>query len=273
MPVVRRGPGRSLRALIVVIGLAVPALPLRADDAVPIALHLIPGTYVTSESLVHLVTIDINKTLKAMAAGRAEDKTVLEDRAIVLTVQAAGAVSEIETNTRRYGGNSKDTDTKERTNSYQGTIAPDGVRTPPQPVLEDAGDGALDQLPDIPLAPGQQWTFTRPIKTDRDLGQGTMTYTDKVVRVDDRAGHKIATIEVTGVGRIDPASDLAAHGFKTAEMKFGGTAEFDTTAGLPGVQHYTGKVTWTTVVMMQHIPVTFNDAYDATPLVPRPPKT
>ena len=39
---------------------------------------------------------------------------------------------------------------------------------------------------DIPLAPGQIWTFTRPIKTDRDLGQGTMTYTDKLARVDDR---------------------------------------------------------------------------------------
>ena len=32
----------------------------------------------------------------------------------------------------------------------------------------------------------------------------------------------------------------------------------------------TGKVVWTTVVMLQHIPDAFNDTYDATPLIPKP---
>ena len=51
---------------------------------------------------------------------------------------------------------------------------------PPQAMLEDAGDGALDQLPDIPLAPGQSWTFSRHVKAEREFGDGPMTYLDKV---------------------------------------------------------------------------------------------
>jgi hypothetical protein len=178
-------------------------------------------------------------------------------------------VSETETNTRKFGGEKpKDATTKVRTVQYDGTIAPDGIRTPARDTLGDAGDGALDQLPDIPLAPGQVWTFSREVRTDRELGEGPMTYTDKVDRIEDRAGHRIAIIDVTGVGRISPAADMASHGFKSAEMKLSGTAEFDTTTGLPGVQHYTGKVRWGTVVMFAHIGVVFNDTYDAAPLSP-----
>jgi len=243
--------------------------PARADDSVPIALHLTPGRYVTSEKLVHLVTFEMSKALKSMAAGKADDQTILEDRDVVMLVKTGNAVSETETNSRKFGGDKpKDTSVKVRTVQYDGTIAPDGIRTPPRDVLGDAGDGALDQLPDIPLSTGQVWTFSRQIHTDRELGEGPMTYTDKVARIEDRAGHRVAIIDVTGVGRISPAADMASHGFKSAEMNFSGTAEFDTTTGLPGVQHYTGKVRWTTVVMFAHIGVVFNDTYDAAPLSP-----
>lgn len=216
---------------------------------------------------MHLVVFDMSKTLKSMAGGRANDETVLEDRDISLVVRDANAVSETETNTRKYGGDKpKSSEVKVRTVQYDGTIAPDGIRTPPRDALGDAGDGALDQLPDIPLAPGQSWTFWRHVHTDRDLGEGNMTYLDKVDRVEDRNGHRIAIISVTGTGQITPAKDLQDHGFKTAPMTFSGTAEFDTTTGLPGVQHYTGKVRWATTVMFAHIGVVFNDTYDATPL-------
>jgi hypothetical protein len=270
----RRPRGWSLRALLVLFSCAACALafPARADDAVPIALHLTPGHYVTSEKLVHLVIFDMSKTLKSMAAGRADDQTVLETRDVEIVAKAGNAVSETDTDTRKYGGDKpKSSDVKVRTVQYDGTIAPDGIRTPPRDVLGDAGDGAIDQLPDIPLAPGQSWTFSRHILTDRELGDGNMTYLDKVDRVEDRNGHRIAIISVTGTGLIAPAKDLQSHGFRASTMDLTGTAEFDTTTGLPGVQHYTGKVRWSTTVMFAKIGVIFNDTYDAAPLATKPP--
>jgi hypothetical protein len=266
--------GWSLRALFVLFSCAACALafPARADDAVPIALHLTPGHYVTSEKLVHLVIFDMSKTLKSMAGGRADDQTINETRDVEIIAKAGNAVSETETNTRKYGGDKpKSSDAKVRTVQYDGTIAPDGIRTPPRDVLADAGDGAIDQLPDIPLAPGQSWTFSRHILTDRELGDGNMTYLDKVDRVEDRNGHRIAIISVTGTGLIAPAKDMQSHGFRASTMDLTGTAEFDTTTGLPGVQHYTGKVRWSTTVMFAKIGVIFNDTYDAAPLAPKPP--
>jgi hypothetical protein len=270
---VRRAWGRSLRALLVFFSCAAGmlAFPARADDAVPIALHLMPGRYAMTEKLVHLVTFDMSKTLKSMAAGRADDQTILESRDILMLVKDGNALSETETNTRTYGGDKpKSSEVKVRAVQYDGTIAADGIRTPPRDVLGDAGDGALDQLPDIPLAPGQSWTFSRNIRTDRELGEGSMTYLDKVDRVEERNGHRIAIISVTGNGQITPVKDMQSHGFRTSAMTFGGTAEFDTTTGLPGVQHYTGKVRWGTTVMFAHIGVIFNDTYDATPLQVKP---
>lgn len=270
---VRRSGGWSLRALLIFFSCAACALafPARADDAVPIALHLKPGHYATSEKLVHLVIFDMSKTLKSMAGGRADDQTILESRDIEIVAKDGNAVSETETNSRKYGGDKpKSSDVKVRTVQYDGTIAPDGIRTPPRDVLADAGDGALDQLPDIPLAPGQSWTFSRQIRTDRELGQGGMTYLDKVDHVEDRSGHRIAIISVTGTGLITPVKDMQDHGFRASTMTLSGTAEFDTTTGLPGVQHYTGKVRWGTTVMFAHIGVIFNDTYDAAPLAPKP---
>ena len=271
---VRRIRGWSLRALLCFLSCAVCALafPVRADDAVPIALHLTPGSYVTSQKLVHLVIFDMSKALKSMAAGRADDQTILEERDLVIVVKSGNAVSETETNTRKYGGDKpKSSDEKVRSVQYDGSIAPDGIRTPPRDVLADAGDGALDQLPDIPLAPGQVWTFSRHVKTDRELGEGNMTYLDKVDHVEDRNGHRIAIITVTGTGLITPVKDMQDHGFRASTMDLSGTAEFDTTAGLPGVQHYTGKVRWSTTVMFAHIGVIFNDTYDAAPVQLKPP--
>jgi hypothetical protein len=270
---VRRAAQWSLRALAVFFAWAACALafPARADDSVPIALHLTPGHYATSEKLVHLVIFDMSKTLKSMAGGRADDETILEERAVEMAVKDGNAVSETETNTRKYGGDKpKSSDVKVRTVQYDGTIAPDGIRTPPRDVLADAGDGALDQLPDIPLAPGQTWTFSRHIRTDRELGEGNMTYLDKVDRIEDRNGHRIAIISVTGTGLIAPVKDMQDHGFRASTMDLSGTAEFDTTTGLPGVQHYVGKVRWSTTVMFAHIGVIFNDTYDAAPLAVKP---
>jgi len=268
---VRRRSGRSLRALCLLGGLLVLSMPARADDAVPIALHLTPGRYVRSQKLVHLVTFDIPKTYKAMAGGRADDQTILEDRDQVIVVKDGGAVDIAETNTRRFGGDHpKETDSKVRTSTWDGSIAPNGVMTPAQTILEDPGDGALDQLPDIPLSAGQQWTFSRHVKVERDFADGPMTYVDKVDHFEDRAGHRIAIINVTGTGPMMPNKDMLDHGFKAATMDLSGTAEFDTTAGLPGVQHYTAKVTWSTKAMFLKIPVTINDTYDATAVQLKP---
>jgi hypothetical protein len=238
---------------------------------VPIALHLTPGRYVRTQKLVHLVVFDIPKTYKSMAAGRADDETILEDRAQVLTLKEHGAITIAETNTRHFGGDHpKESGSKVRTSTYDGTIAPNGTLNPPQAVLEDAGDGALDQLPDIPLAPGQQWTFSRHVKVERDFAEGSMTYLDKVDKVEDRNGHKIAIITVTGTGPMTPNKEMLDHGFRAATMDLTGTAEFDTTAGLPGVQHYTAKVTWATKAMFLKVPVVLTDTYDATPVELKP---
>jgi len=273
---VRRNREQSLRVLLIAAAsvlLLCVASRARTDDAVPISLQLTPGPYHRTEKLVHLIVFDMSKTLKSMAAGRADDQTIIEDRTRALMIKEKGAISETETNVRRFGGDKpKEPTVKERTLQYEGSIAPDGIRTPPREALEDAGDGALDQLPDIPLAPGQTWTFSRKIHTDRELGQGWMTYLDKLVRVEQRGTHRIAIIDVKATGRIAPVTDMQSHGFKTSTMELAGTAEFDTTTGLPGVQHYTGKVRWSTTVMMfTHIGVIFNDTYDAAPLEPGAP--
>jgi hypothetical protein len=270
---VRRSAWRSLRiALLAGLAFAGACLPAGASDAVQISLHLTPGHYWRTQKLVHLVQYDLAKVYKQMAAGKADDETVLEDRDQAILIKTGNAINFTETNTRRYGGDHpKETDEKVRTVTYDGTIAPDGVLTPPQPVLEDAGDGALDQLPDIPLAPGQQWTFSRTVRAERDLGIGPMTYVDKVDRVEERNGHRIAVISVTGSGQMTPPKDMESRGFKPAPMDLTGTAEFDTTTGLPGVQHYTGKVTWVTKVMGVHIGVIFNDTYDSAALLPGTP--
>jgi len=230
------------------------------------ALHFAPGArYTRSEDVIHLVTYDINKTLRNLTGNRSNPVTILETRQRTLILNAPDNVKETETNTRRYAPGAKDKAVIVRTVDYSGQLFPDGVRKPPPDALEDAGDGALDQLPDQPIHLGQSWSFTRPIKVERTLGQGTMTYTDKLDRIEERNGKRIAIIDVTGVGRIDTARDLQHKGFKTATMVLTGNADFDLTDGLPGAQHYAARVEWGTRIFFTHIGVIFDDTYDATP--------
>jgi hypothetical protein len=267
----RRRTYQSLRAASVAVAIACMLAGervARADDAIGISLHFAPGAhYQRTEKLVHFITYDISKTLKGLAGSRADDVTILEDRTRTLSMlDASGKIQVTAENTRRFGGaNPKDKSVKQRTDKYEGTIWPNGVTRPASVALGDAGDGALDQLPDKPLAIGQTWTFQRPVKVDRELGQGTMTYTDKLARVEERGGHRIAIIEVAGTGRVDAAKDLQAKGFHTAPIALKGTAEFDTTTGLPGTQHYTADVEWMTHVIFAKVGVKFHDTYDATP--------
>jgi hypothetical protein len=267
----RHGACRSLCAAVALAALAFAVAGERAasaDDAVGMTLRFTPGAhYQRTEKLVHLVTYDLSKTLKKLAGGKADDVTILEDRTRTLSMlDTSGKVVVTEQNTRRFGGATpKDKSVKQRTDKYEGTIWPNGVMRPASPALGDVGDGALDQLPDKPLAVGQTWTFDRPVKIDRELGQGSMTYTDKLSRIEVRAGHRIAIIDVAGTGRVDAAKDLQAKGFHTATVLLTGTAEFDTTTGLPGTQHYTAGTEWMTHVMFAKIGVKFNDTYDATP--------
>jgi len=236
---------------------------------VQLAWHLAPSAaYTSSTHMSHVVSYDMNGTLKALMGSRADDVTILEDRAVSTTTGSTGAVDEEIADQRRYGGTDpKDTSVQKRTASYKGAIAPDGECTPSDEPLVDAGAGALAQLPSGPIQTGATWTFTRRILVERDLGSGTMTYTDTLTRVDTRGGHQIAVVDVKGAGRVDLTSDLQAKGFHTTDMALEGTGEFDVTAGLPGVGHYTAHAEWTTRLLGVKVGIIFDDTYDATPWV------
>ena len=230
------------------------------------AWHLAPAAKYTSTSqMTHVVSYDMNGTLRAIAGSRADPVTILEQRVATLAAGQSGAVNVTTVDTRRYGGaHPKDASVVSRTVEYKGTEAADGTRTPTDEPLVDAGDGALSQLPRSPLAVGQSWGFARKILVEREMGQGTMNYTDTLTRIDVRGGHQIAVIDVKGDGRADVASDLQAKGFRTAELTLAGTAEFDLTAGLPGVQHYTAHAEWSIRPFGVHVGVIFDDTYEAT---------
>lgn len=239
-----------------------------ADESVRIAWHLAAGKrFEETQEVKHLIAFELNKMLRGLAGSRANDTIILEERRRTLAVASTPSnVEETEVKVRRYGGDDpKDKSVKQRTETFSGTMEPDGKRAPAPPAMEDAGDGALYQLPEGDVSPGQMWMVTHQVLVDRELGQGPMSYTEKLLRVDEREGHKIAVIQVDGTGRLDVAKDLQAKGFKTATMTLHGTAEFDVTAGLPGVQHYEGRVQWNTRIMFTHIGLIFTDTYDAQP--------
>jgi hypothetical protein len=142
-----------------------------------------------------------------------------------------------------------------------------GHCNPSDEPLTDPGDGALSVLPAGPIAAGTTWTFTRRFLVDREMGAGTMSYTDAVARVEDRAGHRVAVINVTGAGRADVAQDLQAKGFRTAAMQLAGVAQFDLTSGLPLLQHYTAHAEWSIRPFGVHIGLIFDDTYDADPFM------
>jgi hypothetical protein len=214
--------------------------------------------------MTHVVSYDMNGALRALMGARAQTTTIVEDRSIALTAGENGAVDEQTADARRYGGTDpKDKSVVNRTMRYQGTMAADGKRSPDEEPLADAGDGALAQLPDTAVAVGQSWSFSRTFHVERDLGQGSMTYTDTLTKIDTRDGHQVATIDVKGAGRADLASDLAAKGFHTADLTLSGSAEFDVTSGLAGTQDYTAHTEWETRPMGVHLGIIFDDTYHA----------
>ena len=272
--------GLSLRAACVaaaaLASVALSIVPAPASETVRIAWRLAPGSrFEETQKLKHVIAYDLNKTLRGLAGSRANDVIILEERKRSLTVGANSKnVEETAITTRRYGGDDpKDKSVKQRTDKFSGMMEPDGKRTPAATLLQDAGDGALYFLPDSEVVPGQSWTFAHRIRVESELGEGPMTYGEKLVRIDERAGHRIAVIQVDGSGRIDIAKDLRAKGFKTATMTLHGTAEFDLTAGVPGAQHYSGRVQWNTRVMFANVGVIFSDSYDAEPWTAAPQRS
>lgn len=220
--------------------------------------------YTDEVHMTHVIANDLNGIYKKLAGSKADPVTILEDRTTEFGAGQGGSVDGSILDVRHYGGlQSKDTSIMKRTSTYKGTIAATGHRTPTDEPLYDVGEGPLSDFPAMPVAVGQSWTLTRNVLVDRDLGHGTMTYTDTLEKIDLRQGHRIAVIAVKGAGRVDVAPDLTAKGFKTSDIALTGTAEFDTTTGLPGVQHYTAHAQWNTRVMWIHLGLIFDDTFDA----------
>ena len=237
--------------------------PAPAGSPVLLAWHLDPSVrYSATAHMTHAITYDMAQVFKNLAGHKADPTTIIDDRTADVAPGPAGAIDVSIVDVRHYGGQSKDTSSVRRTAAYKGTIAPTGKRTPTDDPLFDVGAGPLTGFPVTPVAPGQSWTLSRNVLVERDLGSGAMTYTDTLTRVDARAGHKIAIIAVRGAGRVDVTPDLQTKGFKTADITLTGSAEFDTTAGVPGVQHYAAHVQWNTRVMWTHIGLIVDDTYD-----------
>jgi len=239
--------------------------PAPAGTPTVLAWRVDPSTRYTEEvHMSHVIANDLAGIYKKLAGSKADPVTILEERTTDLNAGQDGGIDGSTVDVRHYGGlQSKDASVMKRASTYKGTIAPNGRRTPADEPLYDAGAGALCEFPSTPVAVGQSWTLTRSILVDRDLGHGSMTYTDTLEKFDIRQGHRIAVIAVKGAGRVDVAPDLAAKGFKTADMALTGTAEFDTTTGLPGIQHYTAHVQWNTKVLWVHLGLVFDDTFDA----------
>ena len=240
-------------------------VPVQTAEPASLAWHIVPSAhYATDVQMTHVNSFDMNGMLRKLMGSRADTTTIIEQRAIALAAGEKGKVDISTVDIRRYGGDHpKDPSSVRRTSAYAGSIAANGSLTPSNEPLTDAGDGGLAELPSSPIAVGQSWTFARKILVEREIGQGSMNYTDTLTRVDTRAGHRIAVIAVKGAGRVDVFQDLQAKGFHTADMTLSGTAEFDLTSGLPGVQHYTAHIEWTSRPMGVHIGVVFDDTYDA----------
>jgi hypothetical protein len=249
--------------LIALFSAPLPGAALAPDEH--ILWRLAPSTHYSADvQMTHLIRNDLGGVLKKLAGTKADPVTILENRTVDVTAGTGGAVDVSILDVRRYGGDKpRSTDVMRRTAQYRASIGPDGKRVPSGEPLVDAGEGGLAEVPSTAVAPGQSWTFTRNVLVDRDLGQGAVTYTDTLSRIDTRAGHRIAVIDVKGKGRVDVAQDLKAKGFQTTDMTLAGSAEFDLTTGLPGAQHYTAHAQWNAKVLWVHIGLIFDDTYDA----------
>jgi hypothetical protein len=247
-------------------GPAAASPSVQAAATVQLALHLAPNARITAaRTITHVVSYQMNHTLMSLLGSRAAPTTLVDDRSAAIDVEADGAhVSIDDTSLRHFGGTApKDKSTVTRHDKYAGVLASDAIRTPPQASLADAGDGALDELPKGLVAVGATWSFSRVVLLDRSLAQATMTYTDTLKSLVQRAGHTIATITVSGTSMAQPASDLEAKGFNPSTFTLTGSAEFDVTSGLPGTQSYTGHVEWTAHPMFTRIGIDFDDTYAA----------
>ncbi len=268
MPYTPRASLASRAVAAAAFSIALVAKPCgAADESARIAWRLDPAVqYSADVHMTHVIANDLNGVYKKLAGSKADPVTILDDRTVDVTTGPSGAIDAAIVDVRHYGGlQSKDTSSIRRTAEYKGAIAATGVRTPTDEPLYDAGDGPLSAIPDGPVNVGQTWTFPRDILVDRDLGHGSMTYTDTLERIDVRGNDRIAVITVKGAGRVDVAPDLKQKGFQTADMTLAGTAEFDITTGLPGTQHYTAHVQWNTHVLWVHLGLVFDDTYDAVP--------
>ena len=267
MPYIRSGRFRwpAFAASVLLSGFVVQ--PGMADEPERLAWRLDPAVhYAIDVRMTHVIANDLGGIYKKLAGSKADPVTILEDRTITVVPGAGGALDATTLDVRHYGGlQAKDTSVMRRTSEYKGSMETDGKRSPSDEPLIDPGDGALAELPDGPLAIGQSWTFARKFHVDRELGDGSMTYTDTLQRVDVRAGHRIAVIAVKGAGKANVAPDLQAKGFGPTDITLAGTAEFDLTDGLAGTQHYTAHAQWNTHVLWVHLGLVFDDTYDAAP--------
>ena len=245
----------------------------------------------------HNVTFLLSGVLRGMVGHRADPVYVIEDRTRSYTVPRGG--NDIYVNdlfARHHGGpNNKDTTVKRRTRKQivpfdaSGKSGFEPFLCKGEPPLDDAnstwtafkqcpatdssadhayedpGDAVLTQLPGGPAEIGQTWTFSRPVVVGREEGSGTLDYVDTLQRIDERGTHRIAVIDVTATGRINPSSDLKARGFHTSTMTFSGNAEFDLGQGTPGIQHYTGHVEWHASIMGANIGYALDEIYDGKP--------
>ena len=245
----------------------------------------------------HNVTFLLSGVLKGMVGHRADPVYVIEDRTRTYTIPHGS--NEIYVNdlfARHHGGpNNTDSTVKRRTRkqivpfdaSGRSSFEPflcKGERplddtnptwaafkgcpetdSPGDHAFQDPGDAALAELPVGPAEIGQTWAFSRPVVVGREEGSGTLDFVDTLQRIDERGTHRIAVIDVTATGRMNPSADLKSRGFHTSTMTFSGGAEFDLGQGVPGAQHYTGHVEFHASIMGANIGYALDEVYDGKP--------
>ncbi|MDQ6781268.1 MAG: hypothetical protein M3Z37_08990, partial [Candidatus Eremiobacteraeota bacterium] len=189
-------------------------------DGIALAWHQpAPGdSFNATENISRQVRYEMNSMLRALAAGRADPVTILEDRAQTIARDSRGACWIVkEDDSRHYGGdNPKDSSVVKRVAQTALPIDATARSTPLPPLsgaevprgaapqaaasaqaechaanaaseaarYKDAGDAALAEFPAGTIAPGQTWRFSRPVRVERELAAGVMTYTDKLTRVE-----------------------------------------------------------------------------------------
>jgi hypothetical protein len=274
------------------------ASPAPSTDQVHILWRTPPkdSQFNAESSVQHNVTFLMSGILRTMAGHRADPVYVVEDRTRTYIMHTASEIYVSDVFARHHGGpNNTDTTVKRRSRKQivpfdaSGRYGYEPFLCKGEPPLDDAhanwtefkacpadepsgdhayedpGDAVLSQLPAGQVEIGQTWTFSRPVVVGREEGSGTLDYVDTLQRIDERGSHRIAVIDVTAAGRINPNNDLKTKGFHTSTMTFSGTAEFDLGQGTPGVQHYTGHVEFHASIMGANIGYAIDEVYDGKP--------